>query len=442
MKILYLISIALLICTNLNGQTSLTLQEAVNYGTNNNVEYKNANLDLQIAQQKVKESISTGLPKIQSSLGVQNYIDIPTTVIPSNAFNPLADPNDFEELQFGTSLNASATIRLDQLIFSATYIAGLKAARVYKGLTEKITSKTLLDTKENVISAYYGCLIFKENETLLTQSLENLEKIQQETNVLVKEGIVEEINLDQINVLVLQMKNQINQLNKQTNNAISLLKYVIGFPQDSTVVIANKLADFPQENTSLSSADFSATQMLDYQIIEKNRELTELTHKMNTVSGLPTVSGFFSHQQTALRNEFNLFDNSKSWYPATFWGINVAIPIFTSGESSAISKQSALEVKKAENVLFSVEEGLKQQFTQVSTNYHLALIALENDKKSLLLSEKILSNTTKKFSAGFKSGLDVAQAQNQELNAQNKLLQSHFNLLMAKLKRDKIRDKL
>ena len=123
MKILYLISIALLICTNLNGQTSLTLQEAVNYGTNNNVEYKNANLDLQIAQQKVKESISTGLPKIQSSLGVQNYIDIPTTVIPSNAFNPLADPNDFEELQFGTSLNASATIRLDQLIFSATSVS-------------------------------------------------------------------------------------------------------------------------------------------------------------------------------------------------------------------------------------------------------------------------------------------------------------------------------
>ena len=143
MKILYLISIVLLICTDSNGQTSLTLQEAVNYGTNNNVEYKNANLDLQIAQQKVKESISTGLPKIQSSLGVQNYIDLPTTVIPSNAFNPLADPDDFEELQFGTSLNASATIRLDQLIFSATYIAGLKAAKVYKGLTEKITSKNI-----------------------------------------------------------------------------------------------------------------------------------------------------------------------------------------------------------------------------------------------------------------------------------------------------------
>ena len=403
MKILYFISIVLLICTNLNGQNSLTLQEAITYGTNNNVEYKNATLDLQIAQQKVKESISTGLPKVQSSLGFQNYIDLPTTVIPSNAFNPLADPNDFEELQFGTSLNASAAIRLDQLIFSATYIAGLKAAKVYKGLTEKITSKTLLDTKENIVSAYYGCLIFKENEILLTRSLDNLEKIQQETNVLVKEGVIEEINLDQINMLVIQMKNQINQLSKQTINAISLLKYVIGFPQDSTVVIDNKLSDFIQENISLSGADFNATQMLDYQIIDKNRELTMLTHKMNTVSGLPTVSGFFSHQQTALRNEFNLFDNSKSWYPATFWGINVVIPIFTSGESGAISKQSALEVKKAENVLFSVEEGLKQQFSQVLTDYHLALIALENDKKSLILSEKILSNTTKKFSAGFKS---------------------------------------
>ena len=163
---------------------------------------------------------------------------------------------------------------------------------------------------------------------------------------------------------------------------------------------------------------------------------------MNKVSAIPSISGFFSHQETALRNEFNLFSGDKPWYPSTFWGININIPIFTSGESLAVSKQSELDFKKSENLLRSVEEGLKQQLSQLSTDYNLALYALENDKENLILSQKILKNTLARFKEGLKSGLDVAQAQNQEISAQNQLLQSHFNLLLAKLKLDKLMNKL
>jgi outer membrane protein TolC len=182
--------------------------------------------------------------------------------------------------------------------------------------------------------------------------------------------------------------------------------------------------------------------MLDYQIINENRKLSLLTLKMNKVSAIPNISGFFSHQQTALRNEFNLFSSDKAWYPSTFWGVNVNIPIFTSGESMAVTKQSELEFKKAENLLIAVEEGLKQQISQLSTEYGLALLALENDEENLILSQKILKNTLTRFKEGVKSGLEVAQAQNQEIAAQNQLLQSHFNLLLAKLKMDKLMNKL
>ena len=79
-------------------------------------------------------------------------------------------------------------------------------------LTEKLTQKSLLDTKEKVIAAYYSCLIFEESKRNLSLSLENLNTIQSETSILVKEGLIEAINEDQINLLYLSMENQIAQL--------------------------------------------------------------------------------------------------------------------------------------------------------------------------------------------------------------------------------------
>ena len=297
------------------------------------------------------------------------------------------------------------------------------------------------DTKEKVVGAYYAYLILEENKTLLNNSLINLNAIQKETEILVSEGLFEQINLDQINYSVLKLNNQISQIDHQATNSINILKFVIGFPQDSSLTLSNSLTDFNAENVSLDQFQISPSQMLDYQIVDENRKLSLLTLKMNKVSAIPSVSGFFSHQQTALRNEFNLLSADKPWYPSTFWGININIPIFTSGESLAVTKQSELAFKKSENLLLSVEQGLKQQLSQLYTEYNLALYALENDKENLILSQKILSNTLTRFKEGLKSGLEVAQAQNQEISAQNQLLQSHFNLLLAKLKLDKLMNK-
>ena len=442
MKKLLLFFLFLISAVSFKSQASFSLEDALSYALLNNIEYKNSRIDLNIAEQKVKESVSTGLPKITSSVGFQNYINLPTTVIPSNAFNPLAPADEFEELQFGTSINTTGTLKIDQLIFSATYVAGLKAAKVYKELTAKVTEKSLQDTKEKVVGAYYAHLILEENKTLLNNSLINLNAIQKETEILVSEGLFEQINLDQINYSVLKLNNQISQIDHQATNSINILKFVIGFPQDSSLTLSNSLTDFNAENVSLDQFQISPSQMLDYQIVDENRKLSLLTLKMNKVSAIPSISGFFSHQQTALRNEFNLLSADKPWYPSTFWGININIPIFTSGESLAVTKQSELAFKKSENLLLSVEQGLKQQLSQLYTEYNLALYALENDKENLILSQKILSNTLTRFKEGLKSGLEVAQAQNQEISAQNQLLQSHFNLLLAKLKLDKLMNKL
>jgi len=53
-----------------------------------------------------------------------------------------------------------------------------------------------------------------------------------------------------------------------------------------------------------------------------------------------------------------------------------------------------------------------------------------------------LDNTLIKFKEGLASSMEVAQAQNQELLAQNQYLQSNFKLLISKLKLDKLQNKI
>ena len=423
-------------------QTTFNLNAALKYAVENNNDFKNSKVDLLIADERIRESVSSGLPKINGDLGYQNYIDIPTTVLPANAFNPNAPADQLIGLQFGTSINASGTIRLDQLIFSATYISGLKAAKAYKNLMGIIVEKAKVELLSLTTNAYFSSLIFTENQEILTASLDKLQSIQSETKSLVKEGMIAQINEDQIDLLVLQLENRLSEMELLEKNAVSTLKFVMGYPQDSAIKLSDKLSNYLLDEWGLENLNINASESIDYKIQLENVKLNSLNVKMNQATGIPSLSGFFSHQQIALRNEFNLLDSNQPWYPAIFWGIRVNVPIFDSREQAAKTNQSKLELEKAKNSLVNVENNHKYEVSQAINEYNINLLAYKNNKENLKLSQKILSNTLIKFKEGVASSTDVAQAQNQELTAQSQFLQTNFNLLISKLKLDKLQNKI
>ena len=83
------------------GQQSFTLQQAIDQAIANNVQSKNARLDIEIAKKKIWETTAIGLPNINGDVTYQNFLDIPTQVIPAQAFNPMASPDDFAAVKFG-----------------------------------------------------------------------------------------------------------------------------------------------------------------------------------------------------------------------------------------------------------------------------------------------------------------------------------------------------
>ena len=74
--------------------------------------------------------------------------------------------------------------------------------------------------------------------------------------------------------------------------------------------------------------------------------------------------------------EFNLFSSSQPWYPATFWGIKVSVPIFDSREQAAKTNQSKYELEKVKNSLANSGNSISFQLNQAVSEYNINLLNL------------------------------------------------------------------
>ena len=105
----------------------LSIKEAVDYALKNQKDVVNAELDAEIAKDKVKETIGIGLPQLNASFDVKDFEKIPTTTltdfITPSIYNVLFNENVIPRkdlgapaqfpVQFGTKWNATAGLILE-----------------------------------------------------------------------------------------------------------------------------------------------------------------------------------------------------------------------------------------------------------------------------------------------------------------------------------------
>lgn len=418
-------------------QQSFTLEEAKQYAIANHTDAKNAKLDIESNEKRTWEIIAQGLPQVSASGQFQNFIDIPTTVVPANAFDPTAPADQTVGLQFGTNFNVTGNIEVAQLIFNGNYIVGVQAIKALGSINAKMAEKTERDIRYNVAEAYNGILVLQENRRILDGTLANIQEIYASTQKLVEQEVILPMNGYQLELSVLQVQNAISSVESQLELANTFLKFQMGYDLNQDITLTDDW------NTALASSDEINTlidpkQNIDYKLVENQLELDNLNLKNTKANYLPSLSAFFSHQQNALRNDFNFFDFDQPWYPTTLWGLQLNVPIFSSGMRRAQVSQAALKADKTINTLEQVDQGLQLQIKQGQINLTLAQqkVALEN--KSIEVAQKVLDDTEKLYNQQTITSIDLTQAQSQLLTAQTNYTNALFELIKAKLALDKL----
>ena len=186
---------------------SVSLEEAVAFGIENNRAIINANREVQRAYKEKWSTIAIGLPQISAKADYQNFIELPTSLIPAQFFG--GKEGEFAEVQFGTPQNMIGAISLQQLIFDGSYLVGLEATKVYLMISENVLEKTKLEIKKNIVTTYSSVLLIRENIHFLEKNRNSLKENLKELTALFENGFEEEESVEQLKLTLAEIETQL-----------------------------------------------------------------------------------------------------------------------------------------------------------------------------------------------------------------------------------------
>jgi outer membrane protein len=411
-----------------------SLEESLLYAIENNLNAKNARLDIDAADQRVWETAARGLPQVEANVNYNYNINLATTLIPDFT----GDPNDKIEIQFGTKHYATAGLVGNQLVFSGEYIIGLQAAKIFKEFTKRNTERAEQQVRQTVIENYYLVLLGETTLGYLNGNLENVRSTYEETRQLYLSGFVEEIDVDQLEVTMIDLGNTVLSMERQVMATKNLLKYQMGVDREKFIVLKDSLDDLVAglDYEATLGTDFTIEENIDYQILSEQERLAYMDMKLKRSEYLPSLSAFYSLDFTAQRDKFDFLNNDKDWYDASMVGLSFNVPIFSSGFRRAGVSQKRIAYEQAQNNKKYAAEGLEVEFIQYRYDFSNALQKYRSDIRNLELSAKVVRVTKAKYDEGLSSSLELTQVNDQYLQALRNYTSSMVELLNAKIKID------
>jgi outer membrane protein TolC len=355
---------------------------------------------------------------------------VPT--LPASSFDPNAGPNDVIEL--GVKQNIVYYLTASQLIFNGAYLIGLKASRVYYDLSKESLEKAELEINEAVANTYNMILVGVESRKILKSNLENVNKTLAEIGEMYKTGFVEKTDVDQLELTANTITNAILQVDNNLDVAYRLMKIHLGLVENTNIKLTDKLEMDDSQViglNALASEPFNIEKNIDFKLATTAELLAKYDYKREITSSLPVIAAYYNHQEKWKKPAFD-------FAPKNMFGINVSLPIFSSGQRSSVVSQKKMAFEKATNNKLYAGNTLTMQSAQYQNDLKSKLDKFRIQKKSKELSDVIYQRTLEKYKQGISSSQELMTIQNQYLTNLTNYYQGIYDVVGAKTKLEKL----
>ncbi len=396
----------------------LTLKEAQDYALKYNKTIWNAGLSVSEAQKKTWETISAGLPQVNATVDYQNMMGF------KMEFAGLTIP-----LEPTSNFQASVT----QLLFSASYWVGIKMSKIGEEMTETARLQSELDVKQQTQSAYHAVLIAQENKKILGLNLKNIETLAKSTDDMVRVGVAEQTDADQLKVQVAAVMNGIKTVERHIELAYNLLRFQLGVDTDTEIVLTQTLEDLIAEKDvrETLSTGFDLNDNYNVRLLDGQIDLADKQISLEKASKLPTVAAFYNYTYKIKRSTFDMSPNNVI-------GLQANIPLFASGQRYSRIQQAKIKLETAQNNKSVLTDQLLMQEKQLRFNLNNAVESFELQKNALEVSQRVFESITRKFQQGTASSLDVTTANTSLLQAQTNYINAMMEVFSAQTELEKL----
>ena len=405
-----------------------SLAEAVDYAAKNSVLVKNALLDYQIQQQSNRATTSQALPQVTGNLGVTDYIQIPTTLIPGEF---VGQPGTFIPLKFGTKWNSTGGVTLSQVLFDGQVFVGLQARQAsldYYRKRQEITEQLL---RANIHKIYYQLLIGKWQIEQIDANIANQESLLHNSTEMFKNGFAEQLDVDKATVQLANLESEKIQTVYNISNGYLGLKVLMGMPVQDSVRLTDSLT-YDMIRDAVLSDNYKYTDRRDYQLLQINRTLNEYDVKRYKKEYIPTAKLNANYAQNQYVNSFDL-GQKNSWYPTSYFGVSVNIPIFDGFYKDANVRQAKLKLQQTMNNMDSLKIRIDNDVEETQLRFTAALATLDYQKKNMDLSERVYAQTRKKYEQGLGSNQEITTALSDQKTAQANYFNALYSAIAARV---------
>ena len=432
-KLLLILFLLTSIVVSAQKDYTFSLEEAINFALLNNKSSINAKKDLTIAQKEKWETISRGLPQINSYFDFNNRLKDPISLIPAEFFG--GKKGEFAEVSFGTKQSVSGELILNQLLFDGSYIIGLQSIELFLEIADQAKLKTDIEVKRQVSNAYGNVLVSQERVKILEKNYSNIIETLEETQIIYENGLIESESVDQLTITSSSIKNSLDYAIKFENLSKRILNLILGIELNDNVILNDNIESIIVKSIDpmLVSSDFNIEENLDYKIALNAMKGNETLLRLEKVKALPRISAFLSGAYNGYNESFKITDPKQNWYGSSQLGVNMSFPVFSSFQRRASTQRAKIEIEKSQNVLDETKKNLNLEVEKTRSDYNYAINNYNSVKKNVILAESIEKKNKIKFKEGIASSFELRQAQNQLYSTQNEYLEATLKLIENKI---------
>lgn len=399
-------------------QLRLTLKEAQDYAVKNNRNVWNAGLSVSEAQKKTWEAISAGLPQVNATVDYQNMMGF------SMEFAGMAI-----SMEPTSNFQASVT----QLLFNASYWVGIRMSKIGERMTETARLQAELDVKQQTQSAYHAVLIAEENKKILELNLKNIETLAKSAEDMVRIGVAEQTDADQLKVQVAMMANGIKTVERNIELAYNLLRFQMGVDTDTEIIPAQTLDELIAANNAseILATEFDMNANYNVQLLDGQIDLASKQIGLEKAAKLPTVAMYYNYTYKIAKSAFDMSPNN-------IIGLNASIPLFASGQRHSRIQQAKIKLETAQNNKALLTDQLLMQEKQLRFNLNSAMESFQLQKEAVEVSQRVFESITRKFQHGTASSMDVTTAGTSLLQAQTSYVNAMMEVFSAQTELEKL----
>lgn len=426
MKQLVVILTSLFTWVPVLAQRTLTLEECLRIGIENNLLLAGSRNELRKAKHLLSENRAKLLPQVSAVAGFNDNFNPPVSVTDGSAYgNPY---NVTKTLQY----NASAGLQLQMPLYNQTVYTAIDIARTMNELNRLSYEKAREDLILQISKMYYLGQNTVEQLALIQENRVRLQELRDITQAFFDNGMAMEVDVKRVNINLENLQVQYDNAKSMLVQQLNLLKYVMDYPAEEEIALTSVN---PEQVESVALTGLRSD-LYELQLLESQEKLAGQQKDLIRQGYLPSLSLTGSWMYSAYTDKARHWFHSgpsNHWYPSSGLGLTLRVPIFDGLDKRARIRKARIDEENARLNYENMRKNMETQYLNATNDLMNNQRNFQKQKDNYLLAEEVYQVTTDRYREGIASMTEVLQDEMRMSEAQNNYLSAHYNYQVANL---------